>query len=135
MAGIVVMTLLLVAGVAAGASTQAAAGDVGSLVAGVSVLGLYAMALAGIGLAVGGLVRPGWAAPTTLIVALTFFLWDVIGSIVGFPEELLDLALNRHLGQPILGQFDWPGMAVCAALAIGGVALCALGMRRRDIGS
>jgi putative exporter of polyketide antibiotics len=72
---------------------------------------------------------------TTLVVALGFFLWDLIGSIVGLPDELLDLALNRHLGQPILGEFDWPGMAACAILAIGGIALCAIGMRRRDIGA
>jgi putative exporter of polyketide antibiotics len=134
MAGIAVVVGLLMVGVAIGASTQAAAGNVASLTIGVSVLGLYAMALAGIGLAVGGLVRPGLAAPVTLVVALTFFLWEVIGSIVGLPEELLDLALNRHLGQPILGQFDWPGMAACVILAVGGIALCAIGMRRRDIG-
>jgi putative exporter of polyketide antibiotics len=135
MIGIAVMTALLVFGVVLGTATQAAAGNVASVAVGVSVLGLYAMALAGIGLAVGGLVRPGLAAATTLVVALGFFLWDLIGSIVGLPDELLDLALNRHLGQPILGQYDWPGMAACAILAFGGIALCALGMRRRDIGS
>ncbi|NJD27335.1 MAG: hypothetical protein FIA92_03460 [Chloroflexi bacterium] len=134
MIGIAVMTAMLVVGVVLGTSTQAAAGNVAKVAAGVSVLGLYAMALAGIGLAVGGLVRPGLAAVTTLVVALGFFLWDLIGSIVGLPDELLDLALNRHLGQPILGQYDWPGMAACALIAVGGVALCAIGMRRRDVG-
>lgn len=132
--GVAIITALLVVGVVLGTSTQAAAGDVGSVAAGVSVLGLYGMALAGIGLAAGGLVRPNLAAPVTLVAALGFFLWDLIGSIAGLPEELLDLALNRHLGQPILGQYDWPGMAVCVLLAFGGIALCALGMRRRDIG-
>jgi hypothetical protein len=44
------------------------------------------------------------------------------------------MALNRHLGRPMLGQFDGPGIALCAGIAIGGVVLCALGMRRRDIG-
>jgi putative exporter of polyketide antibiotics len=134
MAGVAIITALLIAGVVLGASTQAAAGDVGSVAVGVSVLGLYGMALAGIGLAVGGLVRPSLAAPVTLVVAIGFFLWDLIGSIAGLPEEVLDLALNRHLGQPILGQYDWPGMAACAILALGGIALCAIGMRRRDIG-
>ena len=134
MVGIVVLTAIMVGGVLLGTATQAAARDYGQLAAGVSVLGLYAMAIAGIGLAVGGLVRPGLAAPVALIVALAFFLWELIGSIAGFPDELLDLALQRHLGQPILGQYDWPGMAICAALAIGGIVLCAVGMRRRDIG-
>jgi hypothetical protein len=92
------------------------------------------MALAGIGLAVGGLVRPGLAAPVTIIVGLGFFLLDLIGSILDLPDAILDLALNRHLGRPILGVYDGPGMVVCAALAVGGVVLCAIGMRRRDIG-
>lgn len=134
MAGIAVMVALLAVGVVIGSSTQVATRDLGSLAVGVSVLGLYAMALAGIGLAVGGLVRPSLAAPVTVVVALTFFLWDLIGSIAGLPDELLDLALNRHLGRPILGEFDWPGMAACVLLAAGGIVVCALGMRRRDIG-
>ena len=134
MAGIAIVIAIMVAGVLVGASTQAATRDLGSLAIGVSVLGLYAAAIAGIGLAVGGLIRPSLAAPVALIVAIGFFLWELIGSIAGLSDELLDLALQRHLGQPILGQFDGPGMAACGLLAVGGIALCALGMRRRDIG-
>jgi len=134
MVGVVIITAVMILGVVIGSSTQAAAGNLGTVVVGASVLGLYGMAVAGIGLAVGGLVRPGLAAPVTLAVAIGFFLWDLIGSIVGLPDELLDLALNRHLGQPILGQFDGPGMVACGILAVGGVALCAFGMARRDIG-
>ncbi len=134
MVGVAVIAALMTAGVVAGAATQAATRDLFPLAAGVMVLGLYAMALAGIGLAAGGLVRPTLAAPVTLGLGLTFFVWDLIGTIVQFPEEVLDLALNRHLGQPILGQFDWPGMAICAAFALGGISLCAIGMHRRDIG-
>ena len=135
MTGIAIVIAIMVAGVVAGASTQAATRDLGSLAIGVSVLGLYAAAIAGIGLAVGGLVRPSLAAPVALIFAIGFFLWELIGSIVGLSEELLDLALQRHLGQPILGQFDVPGMAICALLAVGGITLCAIGMSRRDIGT
>ena len=134
MAGVAIVIAIMVAGVLIGASTQAATRDLGALAIGVSVLGLYAAAIAGIGLAVGGLVRPSLAAPVALILAIGFFLWELIGSIVGLSDELLDLALQRHLGQPILGQFDVPGMAACALLAVGGIALCAFGMRRRDIG-
>ena len=134
MAGVAIVIAIMVAGVVIGASTQAATRDLGSLAIGVSVLGLYAAAIAGIGLAVGGLIRPGLAAPVALILAIGFFLWELIGSIVGLSDELLDLALQRHLGEPILGQFDGPGMAACALLAVGGIALCAIGMRRRDIG-
>jgi ABC-2 type transport system permease protein len=132
--GVGILTALLALGVAAGASTQAASGDLTRPVLGVSVLGLYGMALAGVGLAVGGLVRPSLAAPVTLVLGLAFFLLDLIGSILRLPDEVLDIALNRHLGKPMLGEYDWPGMAVCAGLAIGGVLVCAIGMRRRDIG-
>ena len=134
MVGVAIIVALMAVGVVAGAATQAATRDLAALAAGVSVLGLYAMAIAGIGLAVGGLVRPSLAAPVALGIGLTFFLWELIGTIAQFPDEILDLALNRHLGQPILGQFDWPGMAVCAALALGGISLCAIGMHRRDVG-
>jgi len=134
MAGIAIVIAIMVAGVVIGASTQAATRDLGSLAVGVSVLGMYAAAIAGIGLAAGGLVRPGLAAPVALILAIGFFLWELIGSIVGLSDELLDLALQRHLGEPILGQFDVPGMVACTVLAVGGIALCAIGMRRRDIG-
>ena len=129
---IAIMTVVMAIGVAIGASTQT--GDVAGPVTGLAVLGLYGMALAGIGLAVGGLVRPGLAAPVTIILGLGFYLLDLIGSILDLPDALLDLALNRHLGRPILGVYDPAGMALCAALAVGGVVLCAIGMRRRDIG-
>lgn len=129
---IAVMTIVMAAGVAVGAATQA--GDIAGPVIGLSALGLYGMALGGIGLAVGGLVRPSLAAPVTVILGLAFYLLDLVGSILKLPDFVVDLALNRHLGRPILGVYDAPGMALCAALAIGGVVLCALGMRRRDIG-
>jgi ABC-2 type transport system permease protein len=129
---IVIMTAVMTLGVVVGAASQA--GNPVDLVPGMAVLGLYGMALAGIGLAVGGLVRPSLAAPVTIVLGLAFYLLDVIGSILDLPDVVLDLALNRHLGRPILGSYDEVGLVVCAALAIGGVLLCALGMRRRDIG-
>jgi len=132
LAAIAVMTVVMAIGVALGAATQA--GDFAGAVLGLSVLGLYGMALAGIGLAVGGLVRPGLAGPITIVLGLGFYLLDLIGSILDLPEPVLDLALNRHLGRPILGVYDGPGIALMVALGLGGVALCVIGMRRRDIG-
>jgi ABC-2 type transport system permease protein len=129
---IAVLTAVMTVGVVVGASTQA--GNPLDLVPGMAVLGLYGMALAGIGLAVGGLVRPSLAAPVTIVLGLAFYLLDVIGSILDLPDVVLDLALNRHLGRPILGSYDEVGLVVCAALAISGVLLCTMGMRRRDIG-
>lgn len=132
MVAIAAMTVVMAAGVAIGAATQA--GNPADLLPGMAVLGLYGMALAGIGLAVGGLVRPSLAAPVTIVLGLAFYLLDLIGSILDLPDFIVDLALNRHLGRPILGSYDEVGMAVCAALAVGGVLVCAWGMRRRDIG-
>jgi len=129
---VAVMAVVMTLGVVAGASTQA--GNPLDLVPGMGVLALYGMALAGIGLAVGGLIRPSLAAPVTIVIGLAFYLLDVIGSILNLPDFVLDLALNRHLGRPILGSYDEVGLIACVALAAGGVALCALGMRRRDIG-
>ena len=129
---IAVMTGVMAIGVILGAATQQ--GNALDILPGLAVLGLYGMALAGIGLAVGGLVRPSLAAPVTIILGLAFYLWDLIGSILKFPDALLDLALNRHLGRPMVGSYDEVGMLVCAGLAVGGALLCAIGMRRRDIG-
>lgn len=132
MGAIAVMTLVMTVAVVLGASTQA--GNALTLVPGMAVLGLYGMALAGIGLAVGGLIRPSLAAPVTIVLGLAFYLLDLIGSILHLPDFIIDLALNRHLGRPILGSYDEVGIAVCVALAVGGVIISAIGMRRRDIG-
>jgi ABC-2 type transport system permease protein len=132
MVAIAVMTAVMAGGVVVGAATQA--GNALAILPGLAVLGLYGMALAGIGLAVGGLIRPSLAAPVTIILGLAFYLLDLIGSILDLPDVVLDLALNRHLGRPILGTYDEVGLIACAVLAIGGVVLCAIGMRRRDIG-
>jgi ABC-2 type transport system permease protein len=132
MVAIAVMTVLLDLGVAAGAAI--AGGEVVRPALGTLVIGLYAMALSGVGLAVGGLVRPTLGAPVTLVLGIGFLLLDIIGSILRLPDWVLGLALQRHLGHPIVGNFDPAGMILCAAIAVAGVALCAGGMERRDIG-
>ncbi len=129
---LVVTTGVLVIAVALGTAAQG--DDPIRPAIGVSIVGLYGMALAGIGLAVGGLVRPSLAGPVTLVLGLAFFLYDLVGSILEWPSQIMDLALNRHLGRPMVGQIDGFGVVLCVVLALGGVLLCALGMRRRDIG-
>jgi len=131
-AAIAVTTGILMAAVAAGTAAQG--DDPVRPAVGVAVLGLYAMSLAGVGLAVGGLVRPSLAAPLTLVLGLGFYLYDLIGTILELPDQVLDVALTRHLGRPMIGEYDELGMLLLGAIAVGGVLLCAAGMRRRDIG-
>jgi len=130
--GLAITTALMGLGTAAGAALQGDA--IGDTLLGVGVLGLYGMALAGIGLAVGGLIRPSLAAPATAIIGLGSYLLDLVGSILKLPDPIMNLALNRHLGRPILGEFDGPGLVACAVLALGGLVVCAVGVRRRDVG-
>lgn len=131
-AAILVTTLVMAFGVAAGLAIGG--DDPSEPLIGAAVLGLYAMALAGVGLAVGGLVRPSLAAPVTLVLGLGFFLLDLLGAILKLPSGILDLSLTRHLGQPMAGNVDAVGVAASAVLAIGGVIVGAIGLRRRDLG-
>jgi putative exporter of polyketide antibiotics len=63
-----------------------------------------------------------------------FYVFDLLGTILGLPAWVTDLSLTKHLGQPMAGVFDPVGTAVCAALAVGGVIVGAVGMARRDLG-
>ncbi|CAN5175736.1 hypothetical protein BH23CHL9_BH23CHL9_04720 [soil metagenome] len=100
----------------------------GSLVA-----GLYGAALAGAGMAVGGLVRASLGAMTVVALTIGFYLLDFLGAALDLPEEILWVSLSRHLGQPLIGQWDVPGMIACAVLAVGGMLVGAWGLSRRDV--
>ncbi|MES2209142.1 MAG: hypothetical protein V4515_03030 [Chloroflexota bacterium] len=127
-----ITTVIMAAGVAAGAAIQGS--DPVEPAIGILVLGLYGMALGGVGLAVGGLIRPSLAAPVTLVLGLGWYLLDILGAILKLPDFVVDLALNRHLGQPIIGVFDVAGLLASAVLAFGGLAIAAIGIQRRDLG-
>ncbi len=129
---IAVMAVMTSTGVALGVA--GAGDDPGGPFVGTLVVGMYAGALAGIGLAVGGLVRAEVAAVVVGLLAIGFYLLDLIGSILRLPEQVLDVALNRHLGRPIIGAWDELGLLLLGILIVGGLALGALGLRRRDIG-
>jgi ABC-2 type transport system permease protein len=129
--GIAAIVVLTALGIAAGALL--AAGDIGGPVLGTLAIGLYAAAMAGVGIAVGGLIRPGLAAPTVAVVAVLTWLIDLVGGDIGLPDVVHELALSTHLGQPMLGVWDPVGIVACLALAIGGVALGTWGFARRDL--
>ena len=102
---------------------------------GMLVLALYGAALAGIGVAVAGVVRASLAAAVVLAVTIGTFLIDLLVPILRLPEWLGQLALTTHLGEPMIGAWDGAGMIACLALALGGLMLGAWGMSRRDVGT
>ena len=102
-------------------------------IGGVVVLGVYASALAGIGLAVGGLISPRWPGIVVGLYVIGSFLLEFIGTPLKLPDAILDLSLARHLGKPMVGDYDPVGLTIFAILIVGGLALCALGFRRRDL--
>ncbi len=128
---VVVMTVLFAAGIGLGAASGGvAAGDpmVGSV-----VLGVYAAAIAGVGFAVGGLVRTSLAAEVAALVVVATYLVDLIAPPLKLPDWIHQLALTAHLGQPMVGRWDLGGLIACAVIAVGGVLLGAWGMARRDV--
>jgi ABC-2 type transport system permease protein len=130
---ILVIVVLTAAGIATG--TLAARGEVAAPLLGTLAIGLYASAMAGIGIAVGGLFGPALAAPTVVAVTILTWLLDLVAGDLGLPEWVTQLALSSHMGQPMVGVWDPVGIVACAALAIGGTAIGVWGFARRDLGA
>ena len=128
---IVVFTALLAVGIGLGAIIGG--GDVLTPILGTMVLGLYGLALAGIGLAVGGLIRTSIAGEAVAAVVILTFVIDLTAPALHWPDWIHQLALTAHLGQPMVGTWDWAGIVACLVLAVGGLALGSWGMRRRDV--
>jgi ABC-2 type transport system permease protein len=131
LAAIALLTVLTALGVGAGAAV--AGGEALTPMVGTLALGLYAAALAGVGLAVGGLVRPSVAAATVAVVVVATYLVDLLVPALDLPEGLHRLALTAHLGQPMAGTWDAGGVVACLVLAVGGLLLGAEGLARRDL--
>lgn len=112
---------------------SAAGGDPATPVVATLALGLYAIALAGAGLAAGGLVSASIAGPVVAVVAVATFLVDFLVPALDLPEWLRRFALNADMGQPMVGTWDWLGVVAAVLAAVGGLALGAWGMRRRDV--
>jgi ABC-2 type transport system permease protein len=131
-AAIALVTVLLAAAVALGVASVGQ--DPVTPALGTLVLALYGAALAGIGVAVAGLVRASLAAPSVLVIAIGMFLIDLLAPALRLPDWIQQLALTAHLGEPMVGAWDGAGIVACLVLAIGGLAVGAWGMGRRDVG-
>ena len=132
LAAIGVVTLVIAIFIGVAVVTQG--GDPVAPVAGIGILGLAAGAFAGVGLAVGGLVRSSLAAGVTGVLIIATLLIDTLGAALKLPQWVLDLSIYKHLGQPMAGIFDPVGIVVATVMVVGGLALCAVGFTRRDIG-
>ena len=108
-------------------------GEITDVVLGTFILGLAAMAFAGVGLAVGGLVRSSLAAPVAATLILATFLLDIVGAALDLPDPVLELSLFKHLGQPMAGVYDPVGVVIAIVLTVGGLAVGAWGLQRRDL--
>jgi ABC-2 type transport system permease protein len=128
---IAVMTGRIMLGVGLGAAM--AGGDVLTPLLGTIPLGLWGAAVAGIGFAVGGLWRTSLAAEVAAIYVIATFLIAILGPGFRAPGWFNGLAVTNHLGQTMIGAWDWSGVLACAVIAVGGLALGAWGLRRRDV--
>jgi len=126
-----VMTVVFAAGIGLGAGSGGVAA--GEAMVGSAALGLYAAAIVGVGLAVGGLWRTSLAAEIAALAVVATYLIDLIAPPLKLPDWLHQLALTAHLGQPMVGVWDPAGIAACLILAVGGTLLGAWGMARRDV--
>jgi ABC-2 type transport system permease protein len=131
LAAVVVMTVLFALGVGLGAAGGGV--SAGTAMAGSASLGLYAAALVGIGIAIGGAWRTSLAAEVVALIVVATYLVDLLAPPLGLPDWFHQLALTAHLGQPMVGVWDPVGVAACLVFALGGIAVGAWGLRRRDV--
>jgi ABC-2 type transport system permease protein len=131
--GIVVIMALTVAGIGIGAWITG--GDIVTPMVGTISLGLYALAMAGIGVAVGGVFGTGVAGPAVALLTVIMWFDGIIAPALGLPDIVRQLALTTHYGQPMLGVWDPVGIVASIVLAVGGVAIGAWGFQRRDLRS
>jgi ABC-2 type transport system permease protein len=127
---LVAMTVVLAAGV--GIGSAAGGSSVTDPIVGSLSLGLYAAAVTGVGLAVGGF-RAAAAAPTLAALVSATFLVDLLAPGLNLPGWVHGLALTTHLGQPMLGHGNPVGELACLTVAIAGTAIGAWGLHRRDV--
>jgi len=123
----------IVVGMATALAIATSGGDVLTPMSGVFVIALYGVAVGGIGLAVGGLVGPSFAAPTVVVVIVGMLLIDILGPILELPDVIGDLSLARHYGEPMIGSWDPVGIVASLGLAIGGLLIGAWGFAHRDL--
>ena len=128
---VAVMTVVFALGIGLGAASGGAPAL--DAIVGSASLGLVAAAFVGVGVAIGGLWRTSLAAEITAILVVITYLVDLLSPPLGLPDWFRALALTSHMGRPMIGDWDPVGIVACLVLAVGGIAVGAWGVRRRDI--
>jgi putative exporter of polyketide antibiotics len=126
--------MMAVVALAVGIGAAIAGSDAVTPMAGSITLGLYAAAVAGVGFAVGGF-RTSIAAEIVVLVVTATYLVDLLAPALKLPDWVHQLALTAHMGQPMVGIWDAGGMVACLVFAVGGLAIGAWAMGRRDVAS
>jgi ABC-2 type transport system permease protein len=116
-----------------GLGVASSGGDVATPTTGSLVMGVYAVALVGIGMAVGGLFRTSWAAPFVVVFIIATWFVQLLGPMLGLPDLVKDMALTAHLGQTMVGAWNLPGVVAALAIGVAGIAVGAIGFSRRDL--
>jgi polyether ionophore transport system permease protein len=128
---VVVMTAVFSLGTGLGGLSGGV--SVGTAMLGSASLGLFAAAVIGVGIAVGGVWRTSLAAEVAAVVVVLTYLVDLLAPAFKLPDWVHQLALTAHMGQPMVGMWDPVGIVLCVALAVGGTLVGAWGMGRRDV--
>jgi ABC-2 type transport system permease protein len=128
---VVVFVAITAAGIAIGVASSGS--DITTPVAGSLILGVYAAALVGIGLAVGGVLGTRFAGPVVAVFVLVTWFVQTVGGLLNLPDAVMELALTSHLGQTFVGVWDPAGIVASAVLAVGGIAIGAVAFARRDL--
>jgi ABC-2 type transport system permease protein len=128
---VAIFVVLTAVGIAIGVASSGS--DLTTPLGGSLVLGLYAAALVGVGVAVGGVFGTRLAAPVVVVFVIVTWFVQLLGGLLRLPELVRQLALTSHFGQPMVGVWDAGGIAISLLIAAGGVALGAWAFRRRDL--
>ncbi len=123
----------VVASLGAGLGVALSGENPGTPIVGGAVLALYAMAATGVGLAIGGLLRASWAAVATAVVVVSGLMIEILVPALDLPAWVLDLTLNSHYGEPMVGNWDLVGIVASLVLAVGGLLIGAWGFSRREL--
>jgi putative exporter of polyketide antibiotics len=131
LASVALMTLAVATLTAAGVGLGHE--DVVAPFVGVWACALYAAALLGIAVAVFGLGGAELAPAVPAALGLGFFVLETLANLLRLPSAVTSICLTHYLGRPISGEWDWPGMALLAMVAVGGIGVGALALANRDI--